>query len=410
MSPLQVCAPRGFQSFEAVADVGFSTAPFVHGHSSALCLTEGLISSYAHRAQGWDELVASDVARATARDDPGGLTSAQAAKLFAVHGANELSAREGSSWLPILVRQFKSPFIYVLLGAALLSFYLGEELEALVIFLILGANAAIGFVQEHRAERTLQALAKLTESTCRVRRDGSLLTLPSREVVPGELLDLSAGDRVPGDATLLDSVGLQCDESMLTGESMPADKQAGRPAYGTADVDESDSLWAGTIIVAGRGRARVTATGMQTRLGRLVRASRAAGEELPLLRDLNRLSRTLIALVIGFLALLLAAALYTGAPIGGVLLTVISMAVAAIPEGLPIALVVGLSIGAWRLAKLNVLVRRVPAVEGLGAVTFICTDKTGTLTGGQMKVARAFIGGREYEGSSLASRDPRFAA
>lgn len=326
-----------------------------------------------------------------------GLKGSQVAERLEKYGKNEIEAKEEVSAVKVFLMQFKSPFIYVLMGAALLSFSFHEYIDALVIVIIIEINAVIGFIQERKAEKAFEALSELQVPTARVRRDGSVREVSSKDIVPGDILLLSAGDRVSADARALDSSNLSVDESMLTGESILSMKHTDALRGDVPLAERYNMVYAGTIIVAGRGEAVVTATGMNTEFGNIVRLTSQTEEDFLLNREMKRFSKFLILLVTAFLSMVFVLGLWRGMPIYTLVLTVVAQACSAIPEGLPIAITVALSIGVWRMARKNTLVRHLSAVKSLGSLTVICTDKTGTLTRNEMTVVKTYFNGVEYE-------------
>jgi Ca2+-transporting ATPase len=318
---------------------------------------------------------------------PDGLTAAEARARLAESGRNEIP-REGpkSSWR-ILAGQLASPLVWLLLGAAVVSGVLGDRVDTIAIAAIVVINALVGFAQEHRAERSLMALRAMTAPHARVLRDGHVVVVEAAEVVPGDLLVLEAGDVVAADARLVEAHALSTNEAALTGESLPVAKSVGAAAAGAPLAERSDALFLGTTVATGLGRAEVTATGARTELGHVARlVSTAEQGETPLQRRLARVGTSLLLLCIGVVVAVAALGLLRKQPPLQVLMSAVSLAVAAVPEGLPAIVTIALSVGVQRMAARHVLVRRLAAVEALGCATVICTDKTGTLTTGVMAV------------------------
>jgi Ca2+-transporting ATPase len=287
----------------------------------------------------------------------------------------------------LLAGQFASPVIWLLLGACVVSAALGEAADAIAIGTIVVLNALVGVVQEYRAERALLALRSMTAPRARVVRDGHAVLVPASAVVPGDVLLLEAGDIVAADGRLLQAHALAANEAPLTGESEPAHKSAQPVAPGTALAERSDSVFTGTSIAVGTGRAEVVATGMNTELGKIADLlATAESGPTPLQQRLARLSRMLLQLCLGIISVVAALGLLHGLRFFDVFLSAVSLAVAAVPEGLPAIVTIALAIGVQRIAARHVLVRRLAAVETLGCATVICTDKTGTLTTGVMTV------------------------
>jgi Ca2+-transporting ATPase len=316
-----------------------------------------------------------------------GLTSAEAARLLAEAGPNALEHDDGPKPWVMLLGQFKSPVVLLLLGACVVSGVLREVADAVAIGTIVVLNALVGFFQEYRAERAMEALRAMTSPRARVRRDGKTALVPAAEVVPGDLLLLEAGDIVAADATVLEAHRLATNEAPLTGESEQVDKSPA-PRNGNGALSErSDTVFMGTSVANGTGLARVAATGMRTELGKVARLLATAEEtQTPLQRRLARVSRMLLFVCLGIVALVALAGLLRGVALFDVFLSAVSLAVAAVPEGLPAIVTIALAIGVQRMVTRHVLVRKLPAVETLGCATVICTDKTGTLTTGVMTV------------------------
>jgi Ca2+-transporting ATPase len=287
----------------------------------------------------------------------------------------------------MLAAQFASPLIWLLLAATALSAFLGEIPDAVAIGVIVVVNALVGFFQEYRAERALLALRSLTAPRARVLRDRRQATVPAAEIVPGDLLLLEAGDIVAADSRLLEAHVLSTNEAALTGESAPAEKRAA-PAPADAPLAERhDSVFMGTSVATGSGQAEVIATGMKTELGKIAHLLASAEETAtPLQRRLARVSRTLLILCLGIVAVTASVGLARDAAVMDVFMSAVSLAVAAVPEGLPAVVTIALAIGVQRMAARHVLIRKLPSVETLGSATVVCTDKTGTLTTGVMTV------------------------
>ncbi|MEU8925346.1 cation-translocating P-type ATPase [Kitasatospora sp. NPDC048545] len=310
-----------------------------------------------------------------------GLTTAEAARLLAEHGRNEVSAdRRVPLWARVAA-QLRDPLITVLLAAVALTLAIGDHPDAIVIALVIVINTTVGVVQEVRAESAVAALSRLSAPAARVVRDGAQRKVPSTEVVRGDVIALSEGDIVPADARLTEAAALLLDEAMLTGESLPVNKSAG-------GASGEDVLRAGMVVLRGRALAVVTATGPDSALGRIAALLRPRPEPTPLQRRLADLGRVLAAVAVGLCALVFLLGLLRNQPPGEMGVTAISLAVAAVPESLPAVVTLALALGARRMASRHAVVRRLPAVETLGSVTVLATDKTGTLTEGRMVVER----------------------
>ena len=320
-------------------------------------------------------------------DAPAGLTVAEAGRRLAAVGANEIRRAPRPSRARMLLGQFGSPLIWLLLAAAIVSAALGELADAIAIAVIVAVNALVGFFQEHRAENALEALRTLTAPRARVLRDGRQAIVPAAEVVPGDLLLLEAGDIVAADARLLEAHNLATSEAPLTGESAPVRKDASPAAAGAPLAERHDTVFLATAVATGTGTAVVTATGMATELGKVASLLAAAEETAtPLQVRLARVGRTLLVMCLAIVVVTAVVGLARGRAVLEVFMSAVSLAVAAVPEGLPAIVTIALAIGVQRMSDRNVLIRRLPAVETLGSATVICTDKTGTLTTGVMTV------------------------
>ncbi|WP_051820833.1 cation-translocating P-type ATPase [Streptomyces flavochromogenes] len=317
---------------------------------------------------------AADRALASLRDATG-LTEEEAARRLADTGPNEVTARRPAVRLHSRVlAQLTDPLIMVLLGAVVLTLAIGDHPDAIVIGLVVLVNTTVGVVQEIRADNAVAALSALTAPHARVRRDGVVRDLPAAAIVPGDVLLVGEGDIVAADAELAEASAVLVDESMLTGESVSVDKDPGA------------ALSAGTVVVRGRGVAVVEATGPSSALGRIAALLDERREPTPLQRRLAALGRVLAAVTLALCVLVFALGLVRGLPLGTMAVTAISLAVAAVPESLPAVVTLALALGARRMAARHALVRRLPAVETLGSVSVLATDKTGTLTEGRMVV------------------------
>ncbi|WP_410539447.1 cation-translocating P-type ATPase [Streptomyces sp. KL2] len=315
---------------------------------------------------------------------PDGLTEQEAARRLAERGRNEVGRPPGTPLRARVAAQLRDPLILVLLGAVVLTLLTGDHGDTAVIALVIVANTGVGVAQEVRADNAIAALTAMSAPVARVVRGGAEREVPSAEVVPGDVLLLGEGDIVPADARLLHSWVLSVDESALTGESVPVDKDV------RADGPEATALRAGTVVVRGRAVARVTATGADSALGRVAALLRPRRGPTPLQRRLAGLGRVLAAVTVALCLLVLLTGLARGQSLETMAVTASSLAVAAVPETLPAVVTLALALGARRMAARNALVRRLPAVETLGSVTVLATDKTGTLTEGRMVVERVW--------------------
>ncbi|MCS7284077.1 MAG: cation-translocating P-type ATPase, partial [Anaerolineae bacterium] len=327
---------------------------------------------------------------------PDGLSSAEAARRLTQYGPNELQeVRRISPW-SILLAQFKNVLIIILLIAVALSAILGHAVEAIAITVIILFAAGLGFIQEYRAERALEALREMAAPTATVLRDGDDVEIPARELVPGDVILLEVGDRVPADARLIEAVNLQAEESALTGESVPVEKlTAPLPKADLPIGDRRNMVYAGTVVTYGRGRAVVVATGMQTEFGKIAQLLQTVESgRTPLQENLDKTGHVLARAALVVVALIVSLGLIRGQPFLDMFIFGIALAVAVVPEALPAVVTISLAIGVQRMVKRNALVRRLPAVETLGSVTVICSDKTGTLTTGEMTARRLYVAGR----------------
>ena len=345
----------------------------------------------------WHELHGAEAVEAIASDAAGGLSAAESRRRLERFGPNALPEPERRSLLSIFLGQFKSPLIYLLLAAAGIALALGHLTDAVVIFVVVLLNALIGTIQEGRAERSLAALRKLATHPARVVRAGEEQIVAARELVPGDILLLEAGDAVGADARLLHGAALQIAEAALTGESVPVAKHLLPLAPDTPLADRRNMVYAGTHVTAGRARAVVVATGPATEIGRIAALAESAQEpETPLELRVAQFGRYVIVAAVAIFVVVNAVGLLRDLPFGEIVMIAISQVVGMIPEGLPVAMTIALAVGVQRMARRRTLVRRLAAVETLGSTTVICSDKTGTLTRNEMTVtALCLPDGRE---------------
>ncbi|MBI3809830.1 MAG: cation-translocating P-type ATPase, partial [Nitrospirae bacterium] len=322
----------------------------------------------------WHTLTQDVLAEELRSSPETGLAEHEAQRRLAEYGPNELPRDPPISPLKLLLEQFSSLIVWVLIGAAVVSGLLQEWVDAAAIIAIVILNAILGFVQEFRAERSLEALKQMAMVTARVFRDGSLVSLPARELVPGDLIQVEAGDRVPADARLVYVTGFQTQEASLTGESTPVVKSFDPiPQEEIPLGDRRNMLFLGTVAVSGKARALVVATALRTELGKIAamisRAAQAEREETPLQRRLEQLGHVLLWLCLSIVAVVFVLGELRGIPAVTMFLTSVSLAVAAIPEGLPAVVTITLALGVTRMVKRHALIRRLPAVETLGSTT-----------------------------------------
>ncbi len=347
----------------------------------------------------WHSQSIEDVSRDLGADPEKGLSSEEVARRLAQHGSNLLPERGATSPWKLFADQFRSLVIGVLVGAAIVSGLLGEWGDAIAILAIVLLNGVLGFVQEHRAERALRALRKLATPSSRVLRDGVLREVPAQDLVPGDVVHVEAGDHVPADARLVRSHGLRTQEAARTGESVPVEKTSA-PVGSSGEVvavgDRRSMIFLGTSAVAGRGVSMIVATGPDTELGKVAGLLERAGErETPLQRRLDRFASWLVYACLVIVSVVFVLGLVRGVPLLEMFLTAVSLAVAAVPEGLPAVVTIALALGVQRMVRRHVLIRKLPSVETLGCTSVICSDKTGTLTQNEMTVRALVVGNRE---------------
>ena len=329
------------------------------------------------------------------RSDQRGLSEAEAAQRLQESGPNELVERQGRSPLAMLVEQLTSTMVLILIAAAVISGLLGKPLETVAISAIVVLFALLGFVQEYRAEKAVAALKQLAVPQVKVRRDGEVVERSARTLVPGDVVLLEAGSIVPADLRLLETASLRIQEAALTGEAEPVDKAS--PALEEAGIplgDQVNMAFMGTVVTYGRGTGVVVATGMQTQLGRIAELLQDVEQHrTPLQEQLDQVGKMLAAFGVGVALLVLLVGVLRGETVSEMFLTAVSVAVAVVPEGLPAVVTVTLALGAQRMLRQRALIRKLPAVETLGAVSVICSDKTGTLTENRMTVTVIDVAG-----------------
>ncbi|OXS62328.1 calcium-translocating P-type ATPase, SERCA-type [Cohnella sp. CIP 111063] len=349
--------------------------------------------------QAWHQLSEEQLTKALDTDGEKGLSREQADERLQAIGPNELAEKRGDSPLKLLLNQFKDFMVLVLVGATIISGLLGEMLDALTIIAIILINGVLGFYQEYRAERSLRALKELSAPFAKVIRGGELLHIPARDLVSGDLVLLESGDRVPADLRFVECNDCSVDESALTGESVPVVKSAGK--LDSADLalgDRKNCGYLGTMVTRGTAKGIVTVTGMRTEMGKIADLIQQTEEaETPLQHRLEQLGKILIVVALVLTVVVVLAGILHGQPAYDMFLAGVSLAVAAIPEGLPAIVTIALALGVQRMIKRRAIVRKLPSVETLGCASVICSDKTGTLTQNKMTVTKLWLGGRTIE-------------
>ena len=351
----------------------------------------------------WHVLEVDVVLERLQSDTRAGLTSTQARQRAAAHGPNALPEAPRRPLVAVFLSQFKSPLIYILFIAAALALVMGHWSDAAVIVGVVIVNALVGAYQEGRAEQSMAALRRLSALQVHVLRDGREQAIAARELVPGDVLVLGAGDAVAADARLVEQARLQVDEAALTGESVPVSKSLAPLPEATALADRRNMVFSGTHVTAGRACAVVTATGIDTEVGAIARLTERATEpQTPLEVRIAQFGRWLVGAALVLFAAVVALGLLRGLPLTDVLMVALSQMVSMVPEGLPVAMTIALAVGMQRMAARGAVIRRLSAVETLGSTTVICSDKTGTLTRNEMTVAALWLpGGREIAVSGV---------
>lgn len=346
----------------------------------------------------WHTL-SSETVMSRLKSAPTGLSRPEAARRLAEYGPNELQSVHRTSPWTILFAQFKNVLIVILLIATVLSAFLGHPIEAIAIAVIVLFAVLLGFVQEYRADRAIEALRQMAAPTTTALRDGEEVEIAARDLVPGDVILLRAGDKIPADARLIEAVNLQIEEASLTGESVPVEKHAAPLADAELAVgDRRNMAYAGTAATYGRGRAIVVATGMSTEFGKIARMLETIDVgRTPLQENLDKVGVVLARAALVVVGIIVALGLLRGQPLLEMLVFGIALAVAVVPEALPAVVTISLAIGVQRMVKRHALMRRLPAVETLGSTSVICSDKTGTLTKDQMTIRKIFSAGQMLE-------------
>ena len=327
-----------------------------------------------------------------------GISSPQAEEKLKQYGKNTLAKEKKARPLKIFFGQFRDIMVIILLIATVISFFLGEVYDAVTIIVIVLVNAILGFVQEYKTEKTLLALKNMTAPTAKVYRDGKLTELPAADLVPDDVIVLEAGDKVPADAVLLHSKGVLAEESILTGESAAVPKEVGDVNDSDNSIGKSNILYSGTVITKGTADAKVIATGLSTQMGKISDMLTDIDEELtPLQKRLAELGKAVAIICLAVCAIVAGAGILRGEPAFDMLMTGISIAIAAIPEGLPATVTIALALAVGRMLKQKALVHKLHSVETLGCTSVICTDKTGTITENKMTVSKVCCDGKQYD-------------
>jgi P-type Ca2+ transporter type 2C len=345
----------------------------------------------------WHTYTADEVIDKLDTDDKQGLSNDEAADRLKKFGENALEDEKRIAPFQLFVSQLKNPLIYLLIAAAAATIIAQHFIDAGAIIAVIILNTILGFVQEWRAEQALEALKKMTSPTAKVIRNGERIKIDAHEIVPGDIIAIETGDRIPADARVTEAEELEIDESALTGESEPVVKNTD-PVENDASIgDRHNMVWMSTSITSGRGKAVVVGTGMNTEMGQIAGEVRGTQrEETPLQKKIGSLGKTIavVAVIVAFLVFIVG--LFQGYDIIEILLFSIAAAVSAIPAGLPAVISVTLALGVQRMAEKNSIIRRLPAVETLGSTTVVCSDKTGTITKNEMTITRLYTGGRMY--------------
>jgi len=331
-----------------------------------------------------------------------GLSKAEAKKRMQIYGVNKLPDKPKDSWFMVFIRQFKSPLIYILLLAAIIIFFVGhDKLDAFIISGVLFFNALVGTIQEGRARNILESLKRFIKSESVVIRDGKKCFVDDSELVPGDLILLLEGERVPADARIIESVNIKIDEAILTGESRPVKKVSRAIERECGVHDQNNMAFKGTYILSGSAKAIVTATATKTEIGKVSLAVEGIEEDMPLRRELNSLTKWIVLFILVMCVIIFVIGFATGKPVRELLVMLTALFICVIPEGLPVVLTLVLVMGAYKLAKKYVLVKRMQAVEGLGQTDVILIDKTGTLTRNELVVSKIIVDDTQFDVSGV---------
>lgn len=328
-----------------------------------------------------------------------GLSSQEANNKLSEYGKNALEEEKGRSYFAKLMDQFKDPMIIILLAASIVSAIVGQIEDSIIIVAIIVIMALLSLYQEGKAEESIKALQKMASPHAKVKRDGKIVEIASEDLVPGDIVILETGNIVPADLRLFESANLKIDESSLTGESVPVEKDANLNYDGVVEIGDRENMaFSSTIVSYGHGEGIVIATGKYTEIGKIATSIQSLeDEQTPLQKRLAGLSKTLGLVTVGICALVFLVGVLYKKPLLDMFMTSVSLAVAAIPEGLPAIVTIVLSLGMNKMAKKNAIVKRLLAVETLGTTTVICSDKTGTLTQNEMTAVKSFVDGVEMD-------------
>ncbi|MBI2117395.1 HAD-IC family P-type ATPase, partial [Candidatus Peregrinibacteria bacterium] len=324
-----------------------------------------------------------------------GLPQEEVEKRLQEYGPNELKKTGGITWFGMLLAQFQNVLVIILLIAVGLSALLGEGLDAIAIAVIVLFAVLLGFIQEYRAERAMEALQNMAAPTATVLRDGVWKEVAARDLVPGDIITIATGDKIPADSRLLEAVNLRVAEASLTGESAPVHKGTDSLLDAALGIgDRKNMVYMGTNATYGRGKAVVIATGMQTEFGKIAALLQSVSEpRTPLQKNLDHVGNILARAALAIVAIIVGAGFLRGQPFLEILIFGVALAVAVVPEALPAVVTISLAIGVQRMVKRHALIRRLPAVETLGSTSVICSDKTGTLTRDEMTVRKIVVNG-----------------
>ncbi len=351
--------------------------------------------------ESWHAIEAQE-ALSHIKSEKTGLSSTEAVERLKKYGPNQLAAGEKTSPLKIFLGQFKSILILILIAAAAVSFATGHQFDASIILIIVVISASLGFVQEYRAEKALEALTKMLVPTASVLRDGIEVQVPSKDIVPGDILVLKEGDKIAADARLIETYNLYVNEASLTGESVPVEKNTEKVAKDAAILDKKDMVFSGTAVTSGKAKALVVMTAMNTEFGKIAKqVSAVEKKETPLEKRTKEIGKWLGLAALAVSITVIVLGVLRGLALLDMILFGIALAVAAVPEALPAIVTGSLAIGMYKMAKRNALIRKMPAVETLGSTTVICTDKTGTLTKGEMTVRKVYAVGTTVDVSGV---------